>query len=64
MPVSYDAVDRYIADHLEESLADLERLVRIPSVSAKGEGIATIPFISCATPCCRRSRTTSGRTGL
>lgn len=40
MPASYDEVDRYIADHLEESLADLERLVRIPSVSAKGEGIA------------------------
>ncbi len=40
MPAPYDEVDRYIADHLEESLADLERLVRIPSVSAKGEGIA------------------------
>jgi acetylornithine deacetylase/succinyl-diaminopimelate desuccinylase-like protein len=40
MPLSYEEVDRYIADHLEESLADLERLVRIPSVSAKGEGIA------------------------
>ena len=40
MPVPYDEVDRYMADHLEESLADLERLVRIPSVSAKGEGIA------------------------
>jgi acetylornithine deacetylase/succinyl-diaminopimelate desuccinylase-like protein len=40
MLVSYDEVDRYITDHLEESLADLERLVRIPSVSAKGEAIA------------------------
>src|SRR5215831_2262730 len=40
MSVPYDAVARYIADHLEESLADLERLARIPSVSAKGEGIA------------------------
>ncbi|HEX6799832.1 MAG TPA: M20/M25/M40 family metallo-hydrolase [Ktedonobacterales bacterium] len=40
MPAPYDEVDRYIADHLEESLADLERLARIPSVSAKGEGIA------------------------
>jgi acetylornithine deacetylase/succinyl-diaminopimelate desuccinylase-like protein len=40
MPGPYDAIDRYIADHLEESLANLERLVRIPSVSAKGEGIA------------------------
>jgi acetylornithine deacetylase/succinyl-diaminopimelate desuccinylase-like protein len=40
MPAPYDEVDRYIAEHLEESLADLERLVRIPSVSAKGEGIA------------------------
>jgi acetylornithine deacetylase/succinyl-diaminopimelate desuccinylase-like protein len=39
MSLSYEEVDRYIAEHMDESLADLERLVRIPSVSAKGEGI-------------------------
>lgn len=30
------AVDQYIADHLGESLDDLKRLARIPSVSARG----------------------------
>jgi acetylornithine deacetylase/succinyl-diaminopimelate desuccinylase-like protein len=40
MPAPYDEVDRYITEHLEESLADLERLARIPSVTANGEGIA------------------------
>ena len=31
------ALDRYIDDHLDESLADLTRLTAIPSVSSKGE---------------------------
>jgi acetylornithine deacetylase/succinyl-diaminopimelate desuccinylase-like protein len=31
-----DAVDRYIQEHLAESVEDLKRLARIPSVSAKG----------------------------
>ena len=30
------ALDRYIDDHLDESLADLTRLTAIPSVSSKG----------------------------
>ena len=31
------ALDRYIDEHLNESLADLTRLTAIPSVSSKGE---------------------------
>ena len=31
------ALDRYIDEHLDESLADLTRLTAIPSVSSKGE---------------------------
>jgi acetylornithine deacetylase/succinyl-diaminopimelate desuccinylase-like protein len=35
-----DEVDRYIEQHLSESLDDLKRLARIPSISSRGEGIA------------------------
>lgn len=35
-----EEIDRYIEEHLPESLDDLKRLARIPSVSSKGEGIA------------------------
>src|SRR6185369_7351375 len=31
------ALDRYIDEHMDESLADLTRLTAIPSVSSKGE---------------------------
>jgi hypothetical protein len=43
MPVPYDEVDRYMADHLEESLADLERLVRIPVSRPRVRGSPTPP---------------------
>src|SRR5260370_17809303 len=35
-----DEVDQYIEQHLAESLDDLKRLARIPSISSRGEGIA------------------------
>src|SRR5260370_24708039 len=35
-----DEVDQYIEQHLSESLDDLKRLARIPSISSRGEGIA------------------------
>src|SRR3990172_6601786 len=35
----FAAIDRYIADHLDESLAELTRLCAQPSVSAQGLGI-------------------------
>src|SRR5690242_8102524 len=35
-----EEIDRSIEEHLPESLDDLKRLARIPSVSSKGEGIA------------------------
>src|SRR5579875_3663565 len=34
-----DAVERYIDTHLPTFLADLTRLVAIPSISSRGEGI-------------------------
>lgn len=37
--VDFAAVDRYIEEHLEESLQDLARLCRQPSVSAQNHGI-------------------------
>lgn len=36
----YSAIDRYVAEHLEQTLAELEQLCAQPSVSASGEGIA------------------------
>ncbi len=35
----YAAIDRYIDDHLNESLDELARLCAVPSVSAQGTGI-------------------------
>jgi acetylornithine deacetylase/succinyl-diaminopimelate desuccinylase-like protein len=37
--IDFKAVDRYIEDHLQESLAELGRLVAQPSISAQGLGI-------------------------
>ncbi|MFI5274758.1 MAG: M20/M25/M40 family metallo-hydrolase [Ktedonobacterales bacterium] len=38
-PDTYAQVDRYIADHLRETLDDLAQLAAIPSVSSRHEGI-------------------------
>ncbi|HRE47031.1 MAG TPA: M20/M25/M40 family metallo-hydrolase [Aggregatilineales bacterium] len=38
--MDYATIDRYIQDHLEESLAELKRLCAQPSISAQGVGIA------------------------
>ena len=35
----YAAIDRYITDHLDESIAELSRLCAQPSISAQGAGI-------------------------
>jgi len=35
----YTAIDRYIADHLDDSIAELSRLCAQPSISAQGVGI-------------------------
>lgn len=37
MPDVVAAVDQYITDHMPQALDDLKRLVRIPSVSSRGE---------------------------
>jgi acetylornithine deacetylase/succinyl-diaminopimelate desuccinylase-like protein len=34
-----EAVDRYITDNMSTSIADLQRLASIPSISSRGEGI-------------------------
>ncbi|HEU5437970.1 MAG TPA: M20/M25/M40 family metallo-hydrolase, partial [Ktedonobacterales bacterium] len=38
-PASYADVDRYIEEYLSESLEDLKRLARIPSISSRGESM-------------------------
>src|SRR3990172_13334467 len=36
---NYTAIDKYITDHLDESIAELSRLCAQPSISAQGVGI-------------------------
>src|SRR3990172_1192629 len=36
---NYTAIDKYITDHLDESIAELSRLCAQPSISAQGAGI-------------------------